>query len=66
MTLIEGIGDDVITLLFVLFTVIIIIISWLSTNVREFTFPANLLVIERRSRRLYTASLNGNISKLSY
>jgi hypothetical protein len=61
MTLIEGIGDDVITLLFILFTVIIIIISWLSTNVREFAFPANLLVIERRSRRLYTASLNGNL-----
>ena len=63
MALIEGIGDDVITLVFILFTIVIIIISWLSTSVREFAFPANLLVIERRSRRLYTANINGNLSR---
>ena len=59
MALIEGIGDDVMTLLFVTFIVLIVIMSWLSTNVREIMVPANLLVIERRSRRLYTANFNG-------
>jgi hypothetical protein len=59
MALIEGIGDDFITFLFIVFIIVIVIISWLSTNVRELSFPANLLVIERRSRRLYTtADLN--------
>lgn len=59
MALIEGIGDDFITFLFIIFIIVIVIISWLSTNVRELSFPANLLVIERRSRRLYTtADLN--------
>ena len=71
MALIEGIGDDVMTLLFVTFIVLIVIMSWLSTNVREIMVPANLLVIERRSRRLYTANFNGaagssgNSSRLS-
>ena len=68
MTLIEGVGDDIITVLFICFIIVILIISWLSTNVREYQFPANLLVIERRSRRLYTTTnLNGNLnSKLKF
>ena len=66
MVLIEGIGDDVISLFFIVFLVVILIISWLSTNVREFAFPANLLVIERRSRHLYTTSLNGNLNRSKY
>lgn len=64
MTYIKGIGDEVISLIIVCFTVIIIIVSWLSTNVREFAFPANLLVIERRSRRLYSTNFSGNVTRI--
>ena len=66
MALIEGIGDDVITLLFILFTIVIIIISWFSTSVSEFVLPANLLVIERRSRRLYTTNGHGNVNQSNF
>ena len=66
MTLIEGVGDDVMTVLLLLFVIVLVIISWLSTNVREYNFPANLLVIERRSRRLFTTtSLNGNSNRFT-
>lgn len=55
MALIESISDDMITIFLILFTIILVVISWLSTNVREFPFPGNLLVIERNSRRFYTS-----------
>ncbi len=62
MAFIEGIGDDSITFFFILFSIVIIIISWVSTNVRDIEFPANLLVIERHSRRLYS-TLDGNFNR---
>ena len=62
MALIEGIGDDVITLLFLLFLVVIVIMSWLSTNVRDLPRPTNFYFIERSTGRLFTAnSLDGNL-----
>ena len=61
--MIDKLDENIIFLLFILFTVIIVILSWLSTNVREFAFPANLLVIERRSRRLYATTVHGNINR---
>ena len=63
MILIEQLDENAIYLLCILLTLILIIISWLSTNVREFVLPGNLLVIERRSRRLYAASANGNLDR---
>jgi len=64
--LIEGIGDDVITLLFLLFLVVIVIMSWLSTNVRDLPRPTNFYFIERSTGRLFTAnSLDGNLHVLS-
>lgn len=53
MVVIEGFGDDVIFAITCLFIVSLLIIAWLSTQVREFPFPANLLIIERRFRRVY-------------
>lgn len=64
MTLIEGIGNDVTTFFLILSISITIIFTWLSTNVRDFPFPANLLVIERRSRRLYTPGMNGHLNRI--
>lgn len=64
MAYIEGVSDELITFFITLFTVITLVFSWLSTNVREFPFPANLLVIERHSRRLYTTTYNGNINRI--
>lgn len=62
MTLIDSIGSDLISLLIFSLTITIIALSWFSTNVPEFPFSANLLIIERRSRRLYTTrNLNGNL-----
>ncbi len=61
MALIENISDEVITIFLIVFTIFLVVISWLSTNVREFPFPGNLLVIERNSRRFYTTS-DGNRS----
>lgn len=55
MALIESVSDDMITIFLILFTIFLVVISWLSTNVREFPFPGNLLVIERNSRRFYTS-----------
>ncbi|CAF0760801.1 unnamed protein product [Brachionus calyciflorus] len=63
MALINGIGDELLTIFVVIITIIIVILSWLSTNVRDFPFPANLLIIERRSRRLYaTNNLNETLN----
>ena len=63
MALIDSIGVDLITYIIIIFTIIIIYLSWLSTSVRELPFPANLLVIERRSRRLFTTNIsNGNLN----
>lgn len=64
MDLIESISDDMITIFLILFTFFLIVISWLSTNVREFPFPGNLLVIERNSRRFYT-TLDGSQTLVS-
>lgn len=61
MALIEGIGDDVIALLFVLFMFVIVIMSWLSTNVRDLPRPTNFYFIERNTGRLFTANnMDGN------
>jgi len=64
MAYIEGIGDDLVTGLFLLITIVIVVVSWLSTNVRDLAFPANVFVIERRSRRLYTTDFNGNFNRI--
>lgn len=64
MAYIEGISDEFITLFLTLLTIIIVVFSWLSTNVREFPFPVNLLVLERRSRRFYTTTFNGNLNRI--
>ncbi|RNA22492.1 transmembrane and ubiquitin-like domain-containing 1 [Brachionus plicatilis] len=62
MTLMDSIGSELISILVFSLTITIIALSWFSTSVREFPFSANLLIIERRSRRLYTTSnLNGNL-----
>lgn len=62
MSLIEGIGDDVITILFLLFMLVIVIMAWLSTNVRDLPRPTNFYFIERNTGRLFTASnLDGNV-----
>lgn len=62
MTLIDSIGFDLNSILIFSFTITVIVLSWFSTHVREFPFSANLLIIERRSRRLYTTrNLNGNL-----
>jgi hypothetical protein len=64
--LFESLGDELLTALLVIFVLALLAISWVSTDVREYNFPANLLVIERRSRRLYTTtSLNGNLNSKS-
>jgi hypothetical protein len=60
----ESVADDLLTILFVLFVFLLLVVAWVSTDVREYNFPANLLVIERRSRRLYTTTnLNGNLNR---
>jgi len=64
MILIENIDENVIYLFGVLTSVLVVVLAWLSTNVREFVFPGNLLVIERRSRRLYATSINGNLNRI--
>ena len=56
LSLFAGLSQEVITFLSFLVLLIVILSSWLSTNVREYVFPANLLIIERRSRRFYTFS----------
>lgn len=62
MALIEGIGDDVITLLFIAFLIVIVIMSWLSTNVRDLPRPTSFYFIERSTGRLFTANnLDGNV-----
>ena len=63
MNLTDQIDESLIYFLCILLTTVIIILSWLSTNVREFVLPGNLLVIERRSRRLYTTTVNGNLNR---
>lgn len=63
MALIEGIGDDVITIVFLLFSIVILIMSWLSTNVRELPPPTNFYFVERNTGRLFTANnLDGNLN----
>jgi hypothetical protein len=62
--LLENIGDELFVFLFILFITIVITVAWLSTNVREFPFTANLLVIERHSRRIYTATTIDNSNHL--
>ncbi len=52
--MIESLGDDVLIALFSFIILLIIILSWYSTQVRE--LPANLLIIERRFRRVYRHS----------
>ena len=51
---IEGFGDDVLCLLVSFILLIIITLAWYSTQVRD--LPANLLIIERRFRRVYRHS----------
>ncbi len=59
----SSVGDELLNALLVILVVTLLVISWVSTDVREYNFPANLLVIERRSRRLYTTTnLNGNLN----
>lgn len=61
MALIEGISDDVIAIMFFLFLLVVAIVSWLSTNVRDLTMPTNFYFIERNTGRLFTAnSHDGN------
>jgi hypothetical protein len=52
--MIESLDDDVLIALFSFIILLIVILSWYSTQVRE--LPANLLIIERRFRRVYRHS----------
>lgn len=48
MALEEGaMGDDVINILVILFIVIVVIISWLSTSLREFPFTGSAFIVHR-------------------
>lgn len=64
MTFIEGISDDVVTIWFVLVTILTLIVSWLSTYVRDLAVPGNLYVVERRSRHPYATNFVGNFNRI--
>lgn len=51
MSLIEGIGDDLLSVFVLLIFIGIVSLAWLSTHVNYFHFPATLFIIERRTRR---------------
>jgi hypothetical protein len=57
MIYIEGFGDEVVFAIVSFILFIVITLAWLSTQVRE--LPANLLIIERRFRRVYRHSKLG-------
>ena len=47
MALVDGVNDDVINVLVILFIVIVVIISWLSTSLREFPFTGSAFIVHR-------------------
>lgn len=51
MSLIEGIGDDLLCVLVFLVFIGIVSLAWLSTHVNHIQFPSTLFIIERRTRR---------------
>lgn len=52
MALIEGFGDEVIQFFGVLFTVVLIVLLWMSTQVVEMQiFRGAVFILERRTRR---------------
>ncbi len=53
MVSIEAFGDDLLLGICVFSIVLVVLISWLSTNVRDFSVPTQLLVVERGNRRKY-------------
>lgn len=50
MSLIEGIGDDLLYVFVVLVFIGIITLAWFSTHVNHIYFPTTLFIIERRTR----------------
>lgn len=51
MSLIEGIGDDLLYAVGFLGFLGIISLAWFSTRVNQIPFPSTLFIIERRTRR---------------
>ena len=63
MPFIEGISDDIVTIICIVMTIITLVVSWLSTNVTDLALPTNLFLIERSTRRVYTTNYVGNFNR---
>uniref|UniRef100_A0A1B6E715 Ubiquitin-like domain-containing protein n=3 Tax=Clastoptera arizonana TaxID=38151 RepID=A0A1B6E715_9HEMI len=57
MSMIEGIGDEVIQFFSAVIVILVFLLAWWSTNIREGPLIRTVLILERRSRNRTTAAV---------